>query len=304
MHAMDRPTWLVTGAQGFLGANIGAALAGRAHRIGATRRIPETTELFDRYVASDLQDPADLCRSIAVLRPDVIVHAAALASHEECEADPNRARRINALASHELARAAQAAGSRFVLISTDAVFDGVEGGYREGDATNPTSVYGRTKVEAEELVCAETDALVVRTNFFGWSPSGRRSILEFFVTSLSNGQQVRGFTDFTTSSAYAPELAKAIWELLDVGASGIVHVTSPDRLTKYEFGVAVADAFGLDAGLISPQRSQLDPPREGDISLNVSHAESLIGRSLPTMRAGIELAHADSPTLRASVRTP
>lgn len=298
---MSRPTWLVTGANGFLGANMGAFLAGRARRIGAVRSAHEGDALFDEYVTADLEDPAALVRAIEDRRPDVIVHSAAIASHEVCEDDPQRARLVNAWASEALARAAARTGSRFVLISTDAVFDGAQGRYSEDDTPAPTSVYGHTKVEAEQAVLAAADALVVRTNFFGWSPTGRRSILEFFVNALTAGQQVRGFTDFTTSSAYAQVLAEALWDLGEVEASGIVHVTSPDTMTKYDFGVAVAQEFGLDATLIAPTRSDIQPPREGDISLDVSRVQALLGRSLPTMVEGIRLAHADSATLRRTV---
>jgi dTDP-4-dehydrorhamnose reductase len=295
------PTWLVTGANGFLGANIGAYLAGRAHRVGAVRSARDDDELFDAYVPADLTEPSTLAAVIEYTRPDVVIHSAAMASHEACESDPDSARLVNTTASEALARAAARAGSRFVLISTDAVFDGTQGHYSEDDAPAPTSVYGRTKVEAELAVLDATDALVVRTNFFGWSPTGRRSILEFFVNALSAGQQVRGFTDFTTSSAYAQVLAQALWDLVAIDASSIVHVTSPDALTKYAFGVAVAEEFGLDPRLITPTRSDIQPPREGDISLDVSRAQALLGRPLPTMEEGIRLAHADAATLRRTV---
>lgn len=297
----EQPTWLVTGATGFLGANMGAFLDGRADRIGAVRQPREPDALFDRYVASDLEDPAALVRAIEHLRPDVVLHAAAMASHEACEVDPQRARLINAWASEALARAATRAGSRFVLISTDAVFDGTRGHYSETDTAHPMSVYGQTKLEAEQLVLDSTDALVVRTNFFGWSPTGRRSILEFFVNAMSSGEQVRGFTDFTTSSAYVQVLARALWDLCALEATGMVHLTSPDALTKYEFGAAVAEEFGLDAGLITPTTSDMHPPRERDISLDVARAESWLGEALPRQREGIARAAADALTLRRSV---
>lgn len=297
-----KPTWLVTGASGFLGANLGAFLAGRVHRLGAARKDAGPDDLFDEYVPADLEDPRPLIRSLEDRRPDVIIHAAAMASHEACEADPQRARLVNAWASEALARAAERAGSRFVLISTDSVFDGDRGRYTEEDVPQPQSVYARTKLEAEQLVLRETDATVIRTNFFGWSPTGRRSILEFFVNALSQGQQVRGFTDFTTSSAYAQVLAHGIWDLVATPASGLFHVTSPDAMTKYAFGVAVAREFGLDAELISPTTSDIEPPRHGDISLDVTKFESTVGRPLPSMLAGIEQARSDDTTLRPLLR--
>lgn len=292
------PTWLVTGANGFLGANVGAFLTGKANRVGAVRKPVDADGRFDRYVVGDLEDPTEIARTIQELKPDVVIHAAAMASHEACEADPERASLINAIATESIAQAAHQAGSKFVLISTDAVFDGARGHYRETDEPNSTSVYGQTKLEGERLALASTDALVVRTNFFGWSPTGRRSILEFFVNALESGEQVRGFTDFTTSSAYVQVLAEALWDLCERDVSGLVHLTSPDSMTKFAFGLAVAEEFCLDSALITPSRSAMQPPRDGDISLDVTKAQELLGRQLPSMRAGIAAARADGSHLR------
>lgn len=299
---MDRPAearrWLVTGAAGFLGANIGAHLEGRAQRIGLARSPAVSCSTFDEWMSLDLTDTPQLRNSVLDCSPDVVVHAAALASHEACEADPPLAEQINVETTRHLARAAADVGAQFILISTDAVFDGERGLYAEDDAPSPTSVYGRTKLKAESVAREVSDPLIVRTNFFGWSPSGTRSILEFFVNALRTGHQVRGFTDFTTTSAYAPYLAATLEELVDRETRGTYHVTSSDPLSKHEFGLAVADAFGLDPGLITPTVADIHPPRGRDISLDVSRVEALLGRSLRSQTEGIRAARHDEPTLR------
>lgn len=297
----EQATWLVTGAHGFLGANLGLHLEGRAHRVGAVRGATSTGGPYDRYVIADLERPDALLSFITQERPDVIVHAAAMASHEECERDPARAEHVNSTATGALAQAAQRAGSRFVLISTDAVFDGERGAYTEDDETKPTSVYGATKRKGERLAAGTSDALILRTNFFGWSPTGRRSILEFFVSELSAGRPVRGFTDFSTTSAYAQVLADTIWRLVETDASGLFHVASPDVLSKYEFGIAVAEEFGLPTHLITPAKADVTPPRGRDLSLDVSKAQALLGAELPTQREGVRRALADADTLRLRI---
>lgn len=295
--ADQRETWLVTGASGFLGANFGWHLKDRVHRVAMTRG-GTTPSHFDSAVAALLEYPAAMADEVVRLQPAVIVHAAALSSHEQCEGDPAGARLANATATGHMAAAAEHVGARFVYISTDAVFDGERGHYDEQDEPRPTSVYGQTKLLGEELAQQETEALVIRTNFFGWSPSGRRSILEFFVNELKAGNPVRGFTDFTTSSAYAQVLVEAIGDMLNAQASGVFHVTSPDSQTKFAFGVAVAEEFGLDPTLITPIAADIHPPRSGDISLNVAKVQQLLGRDLPTMREGIQRARLDDPILR------
>lgn len=288
----QQPTWLVTGAAGFLGANLGRHLEGRAHRIGLARTAGAPH--YDETVTADLADP-DAARAAAEWierqRPDVVVHAAAMATHEGCETDPDRAQQVNATSAGILAAAAANAGSRFILISTDAVFDGTRGHYTELDEPRPFSTYGRTKLIGEQQALgAHSEALVVRTNFFGWSPSGTRSILEFFVTNLRQGRQVKGFTDFTVTSAYVGVLCEALEELAASDVTGLLHVTSPDALSKYEFGLAAAEEFGLDAGLITPTAADVDPPRNRDLSLDVSRAQSSLCTSLPSQRRGLALA--------------
>ena len=297
---VPRETWLVTGASGCLGLNFGAFLEGKVHRVGVVRSAT-SPPMFDDSVQGELEDPATLIAAIHRLRPDVIVNTAAMASHEACERTPELARRINAVAAGSLSAAASTVGARFVQISTDAVFDGSRGQYTETDTPNPFSAYGRTKLEGEALVLATSDALVVRTNFFGWSPSGRRSILEFFVNELSAGKEVRGFTDFVVTSGYVQVLCEALWRLVGAQSSGILHVTSSDALSKYEFGLAVADAFRFGSDLVTPVESDVQPPRNRDISLDVSKAESLLGSALPSQRAGIALAHADADQLRPAL---
>jgi dTDP-4-dehydrorhamnose reductase len=296
---MDTPSWLVTGANGFLGANVGAYLHGRAYRIGAARSALNP-HLFDEVVTGDLSHVEALLSVIRQRRPDVIVHAAALAFHDTCEADPAFAHAINVEATAAIAQAAEDIGARLVFISTDAVFDGTQGGYRENDPVNPTSVYGHTKVEAESVVAQVADSIIVRTNFFGWSRTGSRSILEFFVNALSRSESVRGFTDMTTSSAYTQVLTQTIWQLVTGRHTGTFHVTSPDRMSKYDFGVAVAEVFGWDSSLIAPTSADIYPPRNGDISLNVSKVQTALGVALPTMLEGISLAYNDAG-LRQSI---
>ena len=292
-----RSTWLVTGANGFLGANLGAFLNGRAHRVGETRS-GTGHPMFDECVPGELADPVTLVAAIERLRPDVIVNAAAMASHEACELMPDLAVQVNAVAAGTLSAAAAGIGARFVQISTDAVFDGSQGHYAETDATQPFSVYGRSKLDGENLVSSNSDALIVRTNFFGWSPTGRRSILEFFVNELSDGHTVRGYTDFVVSSGYVQVLCDALWRLVEGRSTGLLHLTSSDALSKYEFGVAVAEEFGLPSGLIMPVESDVQPPRNRDISLDVSRAEAVLGSRLPSQRDGIALARVDTLGLR------
>jgi dTDP-4-dehydrorhamnose reductase len=142
----------------------------------------------------------------------------------------------------------------------------------------------------------------VRTNFFGWSHRGDRSVLEFFVNSLRSGTAVRGYPDFVVTSIYAQSLLQAIWDLETIGTTGLLHVASSDALSKYDYGLAVAREFGLDSELISPLPAEAGAhtsSRSRDISLNTDLFASIRGEPAQTQRAGIANARIDESRLRS-----
>lgn len=300
-------TWLVTGASGFLGSNAGLALAGRVTRVGMSR-TPAPAGAFDVRHEVDLLDSAAVRAVVATTKPSVILHCAALASHEQCEANPTLAAQVNVAATRTLAEAAASVGARFVYVSTDAVFDGARGGYREEDPPNPFSVYGETKLQGEQVALAACpDALIARTSIFGWSPSGTRSILEFFVNGLRQGHQLPGYSDFVVSALYAPHLVGLIEELVAGQHSGLVHVAADDALSKYAFGRRVAEVFGLPESLVSDASASSDghaTARTRDLSLDTGRLARLIGHRPPTQADGIRSAYDDESTVTAALREP
>jgi len=297
-------TWLVTGANGFLGMNAGVFLSGKVQTISATR-APHRSPIFDTHVQFDIQDLSSVRSTFSSLNPDVVLNTAALASHQHCEENPELALEVNAIGAKNVAIAAREIGAQLLHISTDAVFDGKSGNYREADATSPFSVYGQTKLAGEQAVLAALpSALVVRTNFFGWSPSGTRSILEFFVNSLTQGKRVDGYLNYFVSSIYAQDLSQALLELSDLHYSGVLHVASSDSISKYDFGVAVARQWGLDSQLIQAAHALHHDGTDShtrDLSLNTDKTMELLGRKLPTQLEGITRAKMDLPDLRPKV---
>jgi dTDP-4-dehydrorhamnose reductase len=299
------PSWLVTGAAGFLGTNVGLALDGRVTGTGVVRRHAFASA-FPREVEIELTEPGAIASCIRTLRPAVVLHAAAVSGHETCERFPDEAVAVNVEATRWIAEAASEVGARVVYISTDSVFPGTSGDYRESDDPEPFSLYGETKLQGERAVMQCDDRnLVVRTNFFGWSSSGRRSVLEFFVNSLRAGQEVHGYPDFIVTSIYVQSLVEIIWTLVSSGAAGVIHVASSDAVSKHDFGVRIAEEFGLDESLISPRGAAAgghSTSRSRDISLNTDRLASLLGEAPETQAAGIAKAHEDEATIGVALR--
>lgn len=279
--------WLITGASGFLGANAVRVLSSGHDVVGLVRDV-NTAPWCDQKVTADLLATDALERAVHEVEPDVVLHCAGMADHRACELDEDLAFRVNAVASGILAGAAAGAGARFVQISTDAVFSGERGWYGESDEVCPNSAYGRSKAAGEEAVlAAHPSAVIARTNFFGWSPNGHSSILEFFVRELGAGNRVPGYGDYTVTSLFVEDVVASIQTIVESGDTGFFHVVARDALPKADFGRAVAAEFQLDASLIDETPA---PGGRKDLSLRSDRLASLRGAPMPSQAEGIARA--------------
>ncbi len=283
---------LVTGATGLLGLNLSLVAVEQGHQVtGLSHSRSLVNTPFD-LLQVDLVDITSAIDMIDGAQPEAIIHCAAMADLNAAQNAPDKAHQINCEAAGELAGAASRWGIPFIHISTDAVFDGKSGGYREEDRVNPLSVYAQTKLAGEDLVMRmHTDAAIARVVFFGWSISGKRSLSEFFFNNLRKGEQIQGFTDAFFSPLYVEDLAETLLEMLDHGLAGLYHVVSPESLSKYDFGVSIAQRFGFDPHLIEPVRMQTllrGAPRASNLVLNPDKVQRALGHHLPTVAEGVE----------------
>ena len=291
---------LVLGSSGFLGSYLGFALPKLGHQVaGVSRR--NAPYFPGNQVVNGLEDVSEIIRSSGY---DVVINCVAVASHEACEEDPKNAEVVNATFPGVWASVASQGGSRFVHISTDAVFDGDSTqSYAEDDEKNPTSHYGISKSLGESLVlAADISALVVRTNFFGWSRQGNVGILDFFLDSAKNMTPVTGFQDYSVSSIYVGDLVDSILGSLQKNASGTIHLSSSVVLSKYDFGVMVCQEFGLSSKNITPG-CLVDAPgmvkRGRNLGLSTEKARRLLGSELPTTAEGVRRAFAERDSVRS-----
>jgi dTDP-4-dehydrorhamnose reductase len=290
---------LVTGASGLLGLNLALSTAGKHEIYGVTHHHLLHNAPF-HVLQVDLLEHGTLERLLDTLQPDCVIHCAALANLDDCEADPDLAHQLNAELPGRLAALVAKGGARgkpirLVHISTDAVFDGARRDYSEQDTPNPLGVYARTKLAGEAAVtAADPLAIVARVNLFGWSLVGQRSLAEFFFNNLSTGKRVMGFTDVYFCPLLANDLAALLIRMAEMRLCGVYHVVSRDATSKYDFGVAVARRFGLDESLIAPTRvaaSGLQAPRSPNLILRVDKLAAALGvhaGELPSWQEGLE----------------
>jgi dTDP-4-dehydrorhamnose reductase len=249
---------LVTGANGLLGGFLVPELASRGHEVLATGRgglrlAVEPGAAAFAYAGLDITDPLRVSDLLRDWRPDHVVHAAAQTQADPCELDPVACWHVNVTATRFLASAAEAVGARMTYVSTDFVFDGEAGPYREEDPTGPVNVYGCSKLTAERAVLATNrHAGIVRTVLvYGRSGSMARSNLMTWVRDrLTAGERIRVVDDQVRTPTYAGDLARGIRLLVESGETGLFHVSGADVLTPWEMAQLTAQHLGLDASLL------------------------------------------------------
>jgi dTDP-4-dehydrorhamnose reductase len=281
---------LVTGASGLLGLHLALQESERFNVCGVVNHQRLVNAPF-QVLQSDLARDGEAEKVIDRFNPDLVVHCAAMANIDECEKNPTQAEIVNARIPGLLARLAKEKGIQLVAISTDAVFDGQTGNYHESDTPNPLSVYARTKLAGEQAVAAEnSEAIIARVNFYGWSLTGKRSLAEFFFNNLSSGCRINGFTDVFFCPLMVADLCDILIKMAGAGLSGLYHVVSPEAISKYEFGRRIAALFGFDPILISPisvEQGGLTARRSPLLTLRTDKLQRDLKIELPGQECGL-----------------
>jgi dTDP-4-dehydrorhamnose reductase len=238
---------LVTGAGGQLGTDL----------------VRTCTEAGDDVLACtsaqlDLGDRDSVAQAITTTEPDVVVNAGAWTAVDDCEADPDRAWRVNALGPRWVTDAARRVGAHVVQISTDYVFDGTKATpYVEWDAPNPASAYGRSKLGGEREV--DPSHTIVRT---AWVCGAHGKNMVKTVLALADRPELAFVDDQRGSPSFTADLAIAIRRLAVSRLPGTFHVTNQGDTTWYGFVRDVLELAGHDPGKVRPiTTADLDPPR-------------------------------------------
>lgn len=281
---------IVTGAGGLLGGRLASVLAERHEVTGMIRIHPAPSGVASQTM--DLAEAEAIGSSLRDLRPDVVVHCAALADAEICERDPARAGRENETATRNVARACRRAGARLIAISTDLVFEGATAFADEDTPPRPIMEYGRSKLRAEAAAMAEAPgSVVLRVALIHGRGHGlRRTASESIADRLAMGETVTLYDDEWRSPVDPESVATAVeGAAQSPRAAGIYHVAGPERLTRLEFGQRVAAALGLNAGLLrrASQSSHRGAPRPRDVSLNITRARTGLRYAPRALHPGI-----------------
>lgn len=245
---------LITGIAGMLGSNIAYEMCKKYDIVGVDV-VPVNMKGIKTYVF-DMLEYNSLESCFLLEKPDIIVHTAAAVNVDKCELEPGYAERLNVTMTHNISMAATKIKAKVIYISTDAVFDGEDDRlYEESDIVHPINVYGKTKLKGEQIVAAQTDSLILRTNIYGFNIQDKTSFGEWVYTSLLNDVELNMFEDIDFSPILVNDLANIIDSAIQINLTGLYHACGTGSVSKYEFGCMIKETFGISKGKINKTTS-------------------------------------------------
>jgi dTDP-4-dehydrorhamnose reductase len=250
-------TVLVTGSNGLLGQKITEQVLqdNQINLIASNRgnnRFPK--KLGYTYVEMDICNAAQVEAVIAQYQPDVLIHTVAITNVDVCHQNPELCEQINVTATGTLVKLCERFGCQLIYISTDFVFDGLDGPYDENARCNPVSIYGHSKRKAEELVQKmQGKWAIVRTILvYGILKDMSRSNIVLWVkNALSQQQSIKVVNDQWRMPTLAEDLAWACLRIAELEAEGIFHISGKDMMSVSDIAYRVADFWSLDKSLLS-----------------------------------------------------
>ena len=292
----DKERWinmrrlLVVGS-GLLGGNLAKIAIKEFTEFTTYNEHPLDIEGCKSYYLN-IANRMDVKTLIQKLNPDYIIHTAALTNVDHCERDKRLAWNINVEGTKHIAEIARKINAKLIYISTDYVFDGNKGMYKEDAPTNPIDYYGETKLEGEKVVKGLRDCLIVRPSvLYGGNPA-KLNFVTWVMQELKKGKEINIVKDQLNTPTLADNLAELILELIERDETGIFHASGSERISRFDFAIKIAEIFNLNKNLIKPITTyQLNwvAPRPKDTSLDTSKISRIkkplnIGEGLIRMR--------------------
>ena len=228
----------------------------------------------------DLLDLEKIHKIFKKIQPDIVIHSAALTDVEKCEVEQKLANSINVRATEVIATEVENISSYLMYISTDYVFDGNQGLYKETDLTNPLSNYGITKLSGEKIIQDKTSRWsIIRTS----TPFGKHYLKKTFPVwvyeNLKINKKINILENQFTSPTYVPNLSEMILEIIFHRLEGFFHLAGSTKISRFEFAKMIATKFDLNLSLLNPVKIDSMPwkaIRPIDSSLDISKINTVL----------------------------
>jgi dTDP-4-dehydrorhamnose reductase len=242
---------LLTGASGLYGSKL--AMLATARNYEVCSGYSQDKPAFGTPTQFDISDKNQVEEVFKKVNPEVVVHAAALTDVDKCETNKELAWRINVEGTKNIVEAGKKSSAFLVYLSTDYIFNGDTGRYREIDMPDPINFYGVTKLKAEEFVKEMADEYCIAraSVIYGSIPAaGKVNFALWLLKKLKSNEQIKVVTDQWNSPTLNTNLAEMTLEIIENKIAGTFHLSGATRINRYDFAKLLAQVFNLDGNLI------------------------------------------------------
>ena len=247
---MKKNNFFITGGSGLLGSNWLLHLKDKYKVFSSVNNKKITIDNVNFYKI-DLLSRYDLFNLLNKIEPSILIHTAALSNVEKCEFNQELALHVNVEITKNIIDVCSQLKIKIIYISTDHLFDGTQKYVNEDEYKKPLNFYANSKDLAERIIIKNAEKyLIIRSNFFGWGTSYRKSFSDFIINNLRNNAQVNLFEDVYFTPIIFSELFEKIDMLVKYNKNGVYNIVGNERLSKYEFGIKISNIFGLNSKLI------------------------------------------------------
>ena len=282
---------LVIGCSGLLGSRL-MALGENRYKVFGTYNMHEVKA--ENAHRLDVLDRANVSKLVNRIKPDCVFDTHAITNVDYCETHQEEAWKSNVEGSRNIAEACKSEGCKYVLMSTDYVFDGTKLKYTEKDKPHPLNYYAKTKLIAEYMLAAlDINYIVARSAvLYGNGGAGKVSFPIWLINELKAKKKVRIVSDQHNNPTYSDSLVEFLFRLCDKDETGIFHIAGKECVSRLEFAKDIAHVFGLDTSLISQiTSSELNQVaiRPNNLNLSTEKAERVSGLKALTVNEGLSL---------------
>ena len=188
------------------------------------------------------------------IKPDIILHTAAITDVDLCEKDQKLSKKVNYDLTKKISNICKKKKIKLIFISTDQVFSKNLNNI-ETQKMSPINIYSLHKSMAEKYILDNLqDYLIIRTNFFGIAPKNKKSFIDFVYSNLNLNKKINLITDIIHNPISIHLLIKYITKLININAFGVFHISSNEKISKYQLGMIIAKIFNLDNTIISKSK--------------------------------------------------
>ena len=259
---------LITGAFGQLGHALQSVLSKKSnYELVCTGRKIKSSQ---KGIPLDIRNQVALKEIINTTAPDILINLAAMTNVDACELNPELAGEINVAGLQHIC---DSFSGKIIHLSTDYVFDGTSGPYKEDDPFNPVSIYGKTKLASEHILLEkDIKNLVIRGNvLYDLFPNTSASFLNWVVSSLKSNKEIKVVEDQFNNPTWTRSMSDIIELSIENDLEGIIHWGDSVHISRYEFAKLIAKKFSLNGSLIKPiLTSELNQPAKRPLQSGLS----------------------------------